>query len=114
MSRTSDPETDELLGKASKEGMLPIEVAAWRRHLDVKVLDTCGCKASAKAGAVVAVFVGIGVWATSGVTRGIVWGLVVGFIAAAVAKFLGAQEGKARRVWLTRRLENRVTELSGR
>lgn len=53
MSPTSDVEVKTLFARAEAASMAPLEIARWREELDPFKLDTCGCKASAKAAIVV-------------------------------------------------------------
>jgi hypothetical protein len=116
MSPTLDPEVEELLARARSVGMSELEIERWRHEFDPIALDTCGCKASARAmavtgmGGALIVFVAIRNSrrrATSVVT-------VTTGLATIVAKLVGQRVAERRVIRTTSILRGWVLELASR
>jgi ABC-type nitrate/sulfonate/bicarbonate transport system ATPase subunit len=124
MSRTSELEVEALTGRALQAGMKEPELRAWRRALDPVALDTCGCKASAKAAAVVGVLAAA-VSVLSGERAGASpaslspgararasFALAATLASALLVKLLGMRAGRRRRARLLRILDERIREVA--
>lgn len=112
MSRTFDDDTDGLLGRALQAGMREPEARAWRRKLAPLALDTCGCRASAKAAAasgVLGVAMALGI---TGVAAAVAWGLAAAVAAAIAGKLLGMRAAAGRRARLVGILQSRLGEVA--
>lgn len=112
MSPTSDPEVEALLARAEMAHMATVEQQRWRHELDPLTLDTCGCKASAKAAAVAGVLVALIVLIAAGPGLTLVIATPVAILAAAVVgKVSGHLAADKQRTRLLSILQDRIDEL---
>jgi hypothetical protein len=111
MSPTSDPGLDGLLVAAAAAGMSTIESDRWRHELDPRTLDSCGCRASARAATVALLATGAIAMITRPQRSTVVPGVTASVVAAVIAKVSGQRHAAERERRLSQALHARVGQL---
>jgi len=108
----SEQAVDTALTRAATSTMNPLELQRWRTALDDRTLDTCGCKASAKATAVTFVLTSaVGLLAFGANWRTAVFVVSLTVLAAIAGKTAGAIAADRQRTRLLSILDHRTNEL---